>query len=148
MNALSLDAAYGDGAMNDIQDEPQDAAPPRPPPPQARPPPPQARPPPPQYQPQLHPQLQTDPHRRKVRFMNDSKQRFARSDGAAVASSSWMERNKTLVMVMTVAIILMLVVVIVLVSRKSKQPVLSGGAVPAYVGGPGYDSVSQFASYY
>jgi heme/copper-type cytochrome/quinol oxidase subunit 2 len=80
--------------------------------------------------------------------MNDSQQRFARSDGASVASSSWLERNKTLVMVTTVAIILMLVVVIVLVSRKSKQPVLSGGAVPAYVGGPGYDSVSQFASYY
>lgn len=166
MNTLSLDDAYGNGSMDDIQAEeapqargpqqypqapqqqaPQQQAPrqaPRQAPQQA---PRQAPQQAPQYQPQLHPQLQTDPRRRQVRFNDETRKRFARVDGASVDSSSWMERNKTMVAGVTVALILILIAVLVMVCKR--KPVLAVGGVPEFVGGgPGWDdSVSQFAYY-
>lgn len=143
MNTLSLDEAYGMGSsMQDTETPPKQPAPPPPPVPQ---------PPVPQYQPKLHPQLQTE-RRRQVRFNDDPRKRFARVDGGVVVdSSSWMDRNKTLVTLVTALIIVILIVVLVMVCRKPKHPSpLAGGAVPTYVGAsPGWgESVSQFASYY
>lgn len=142
MNVLSLDDAYGSGSMDNIQEETPAQAPRAPPQPQRQPQAPQ-----PQYQPQLHPQLQPEyPRRRQVRFNDETRKRFARVDGASVESSSWMERNKTIVTGVTVALILILIAVLVMVCKRKP---LAGGAVPAYVGGaPGWeDSVSQFAYY-
>ena len=100
----------------------------------------------PQYNPQLHPQLHSGDRRRKVRFVNDVDQRFAK--GVSIDSSSWVERNKALVLGATVVVVLLLVVVLVYATRRNPSPI-AGGGVPAYVGnGPGWsDSVSQFGRY-
>jgi hypothetical protein len=112
--------------------------PPPPPPPQSRVP---YHPPPPSHE--------TQP--RKVHFAND-RQRFSRvDDGVSVESSSWLEKNKVMVMMLSVALVLMLIVALVVVSkRKSGAPVHQ---IPAFVGGGGMgpsweQSVSQVHPHY
>ena len=110
---------------------------------QGRPPPPP--PPPPHMPPSYHPPASHEARPRKVHFAND-RQRFSRvDDGVSVASSSWLEKNKVMVMTLSVALVLVLIVALVVVSKRK-----SGGApvqqIPAFVGGGGGPSWEQSVS--
>jgi hypothetical protein len=84
---------------------------------------------------------------RKVHFENE-RQRFSRvDDGVTVDSSSWLEKNKVMVMVLSVTVVLMLIVALVVISKR-KTPIPN--QPPAFVGGggPWEQSVSQAHQYY
>jgi hypothetical protein len=100
--------------------------------------------------------------------VNDSstpRHRFARVETEEVEDkgrdeSSWLEKNKVMVTVVAAATLIILIIVLVIVSRRKGGDVspgglvggggemspLGGGAIPAYVGGNGWDSASNYAS--
>ena len=90
--------------------------------------------------------------RRQVRFVNDSVDpKYARVDTTDLSKPNFFEKNKLLVGVIFVAVLVVLIVVFVVVLRNKSSrtspmtpiPVVGGG-IPAYVGGQGWESASNF----